>query len=175
MNEKKLGFGLMRLPQLDPADAAKIDYDTLNVMVDKYLKAGFNYFDTAFPYHGGGNSEIAFRECVARRHPRDTYTLTDKLSFFVVQKAEELEDFFSGQLDRCGVEYFDYYLLHSMNKEYLELAEKIGAFDFVARKKAEGKIRHVGFSFHDTADVLNEILIRHPEMEYVQLQINYAD
>jgi len=175
MNKKKLGFGLMRLPQLDPADAAKIDYATFCKMADRYLEAGFNYFDTAFPYHGGGNSEIAFRECVAKRHPRDTYTLTDKLSFFVVQKAEELEDFFAGQLERCGVEYFDYYLLHSMNKDYLELAEKIGAFDFAARKKAEGKIRHIGFSFHDTADVLDEILTRHPEMEYVQLQINYAD
>ena len=175
MNLKKLGFGLMRLPLLDPVDTAKIDYDTLNVMADKYLEAGFNYFDTAFPYHGGGNSEIAFRECVAKRHPRESYTITDKLSFFVVQKAEELEDFFAGQLERCGVEYFDYYLLHSMNKDYLELAEKIGAFDFAARKKAEGKIRHVGFSFHDTADVLDEILTRHPEMEYVQLQLNYAD
>lgn len=175
MNPKKLGFGLMRLPQLDPADAAKIDYETLCKMADRYLEAGFNYFDTAFPYHGGGNSEIAFRECVAKRHPRDAYTLTDKLTFFVVQKAEELEDFFADQLERCGVEYFDYYLLHSMNKDYLELAERIGAFDFVQKKKAEGKIKHIGFSFHDTADVLDEFLTRHPDMEYVQLQINYAD
>ena len=175
MNTKKLGFGLMRLPLADPADATKVDYDTLCKMTDRYMEAGFNYFDTAFPYHGGGNSEIAFRECVAKRYPRDSYTLTDKLSFFVVQKAEELEGFFQAQLERCGVDYFDYYLLHSMNKEYLELAERIGAFEFVAQKKAEGKIRHVGFSYHDKADVLNEFLIRHPEMEYVQLQLNYAD
>lgn len=174
-NIKKLGFGLMRLPLTDPADAANVDFEILCKMVDSYLEAGFNYFDTAFPYHGGGNSEIAFRGCVAKRHPRDAYTLTDKLSFFVVQKAEELEGFFAGQLERCGVEYFDYYLLHSMNKEYLELAERIGAFEFAQKKKAEGKIKHVGFSFHDTADVLEEILTRHPEMEYVQLQINYAD
>lgn len=175
MNKKKLGFGLMRLPLLDPADTTKIDYAAMSAMVDRYMDAGFNYFDTAVPYHGGGNSEIAFRECVAKRYPRDTYTITDKLSFFIVQKAEELEDFFAGQLNRCGVEYFDYYLLHSMTKEYLELAERIGAFDFVQRKKAEGKIRHVGFSFHDKAGVLEEFLTRHPEMEYVQLQINYAD
>lgn len=175
MNEKRLGFGLMRLPLTDPADTAKIDYEQVKRMVDRYLKAGFNYFDTAAPYHNFGNSEIAFRECVAKRHPRDSYTLTDKLSFFIVQKAEKLEDFFAGQLERCGVEYFDYYLLHSMTKEYLELAEQIGAFDFVQRKKAEGKIRHVGFSFHDKADVLEEILKRHPEMEYVQLQLNYVD
>lgn len=107
MNTKKLGFGLMRLPLADPADATKVDYDTLCKMTDRYMEAGFNYFDTAFPYHGGGNSEIAFRECVAKRYPRDSYTLTDKLSFFVVQKAEELEGFFQAQLERCGVDYFD--------------------------------------------------------------------
>lgn len=175
MNKKKLGFGLMRLPLTDPTDVSKVDYDKLCKMVDRYMETGFNYFDTAFPYHGGGNSETAFRECVAKRYPRDSYTITDKLSFFVVQKAEDMEGFFAGQLERCGVEYFDYYLLHSMNKDYLELAEKIGAFEFAARKKAEGKIKHVGFSFHDTAEVLDEILTRHPEMEYVQLQINYVD
>ena len=175
MNTKKLGFGLMRLPLADPSDVTKVDYDTLCKMVDLYMERGFNYFDTAVPYHGGGNSEIAFRECVAKRYPRDSYTLTDKLTFFIVQKAEELESFFQQQLERCGVEYFDYYLLHSMNKEYLELAEQIGAFNFVAKKKEEGKIRHIGFSFHDKADVLDEFLTRHPEMEYVQLQLNYAD
>lgn len=175
MNEKKLGFGLMRLPLLNPADTTKVDYETMSGMVDCYMNAGFNYFDTAVPYHGSGNSEIAFRECVVKRYPREAYTITDKLSFFIVQKAEELEDFFEGQLERCGVEYFDYYLLHSMNKDYLELAERIGAFDFVQRKKTEGKIKHIGFSFHDKADVLEELLTRHPEMEYVQLQINYAD
>ena len=175
MNTKKLGFGLMRLPLNDPADAAKVDYDTLCKMADRYMEAGFNYFDTANPYHGGGNSETAFRECIAKRYPRDSYTITNKLTFFIVQKAEELEPFFAGQLERCGVDYFDYYLLHSMNKDYLELAEKIGAFDFVQKKKAEGKIKHIGFSFHDTADVLEDFLTRHPEMEYVQLQLNYAD
>lgn len=175
MNKKKLGFGLMRLPLLDQMDAAKIDYEIMSAMVDRYMEAGFNYFDTAVPYHGGGNSELAFRECVVKRYPRESYTITDKLSFFIVQKTEELEDFFESQLERCGVEYFDYYLLHSMNKEYLELAERIRAFDFVQKKKEEGKIRHIGFSFHDKADVLEEFLTRHPEMEYVQLQLNYLD
>ncbi|MBC8546711.1 aldo/keto reductase [Clostridiaceae bacterium NSJ-31] len=175
MNPKKLGFGLMRLPLVNPADMTKVNYATLCQMVDRYMEEGFNYFDTANPYHGGGNSEIAFRECIAKRYPRNSYTITNKLSFFIVQKAEQLEDFFAGQLERCGVDYFDYYLLHSMNKDYLELAEKIGAFDFVQKKKAEGKIKHIGFSFHDTADVLEDFLTRHPEMEYVQLQLNYAD
>lgn len=175
MNTRKLGFGLMRLPLMDPADTTKIDYERVCRMVDKYLAAGFQYFDTAAPYHGGGHSEVAFRECVVKRFPRDAYTITDKLSFFIVNKAEELEDFFAGQLERCGVEYFDYYLFHAMNKERLELAERIGAFDFVEGKRAEGKVRHVGFSFHDTAEVLEEFLTRHPDMEYVQLQLNYAD
>lgn len=175
MNTKKLGFGLMRLPLTDPADTTKIDVERVCRMVDRYLEAGFNYFDTAVPYHGGGHSEIAFRECVAKRFPRDAYTITDKLSFFIVKKSEDLEDFFTGQLERCGVEYFDYYLFHAMNRERMELAERIGAFGFVERKRSEGRIRHVGFSFHDTADVLEEFLTRHPEMEYVQLQLNYAD
>lgn len=175
MTEKRLGFGLMRLPLTDPADTTKIDCDAVCKMVDRYLEAGFSYFDTAAPYHGFGNSERAFQTCVARRHPRDSYTLTDKLSFFIVQKAEELEDFFNGQLARCGVDYFDCYLLHAMDREYLKLAEKIDAFEFVQKKKSEGKIRHAGFSFHDKADVLEEILTRHPEMEVVQLQLNYAD
>lgn len=175
MNTKKLGFGLMRLPLYDTADTTKVDYETFCRMADRYMAAGFNYFDTATPYHGGGYSETAFRECVAKRFPRASYTLTDKLSFFIVKKKEELEGFFAEQLKRCGVDYFDYYLLHAMNKERLILAEQIDAFDFVVRKKAEGKIRHLGFSFHDTADVLEEILTRHPEMEYVQLQLNYVD
>ena len=175
MNRKKLGFGLMRLPLLDPNDTTKIDYNAFCTMADRYMDAGFSYFDTATPYHGGKHSEIAFRECVAKRYPRESFTITNKLSFFIVRKEEELEEFFESQLERCGVEYFDYYLLHAMNQEYLRIAEEIHAFEFVARKKAEGKIRHIGFSFHDSAEVLEEFLTRHPDMEYVQLQINYAD
>ncbi len=174
MNPEKLGFGLMRLPLLDPADSTSIDHKAVCRMADSFLEAGFTYFDTAAPYHNG-HSETAFRECVAKRYPRNAYTITNKLSLFMVQKAEELEGFFAGQLERCGVDYFDYYLLHAMNIDYLDLAEKIGAFDFAAQKKAEGKIKHVGFSFHSSAEVLDEILTKHPEMEYVQLQLNYID
>ncbi len=174
MNAKKLGFGLMRLPLLDTADTAKIDHETLNGMVDAFLKDGFTYFDTAAPYHNTC-SETAFRECVAKRYPRDAYTITDKLSLFMVSEADKLEGFFADQLARCGVDYFDYYLLHAMSRERVELAERIGAFDCVVEKKAQGKVRHIGFSFHDSADVLEELLTKHPEMEYVQLQINYID
>ncbi len=174
MDAKKLGFGLMRLPLLDASDTTKIDHETVNGMVDAFLDAGFTYFDTAAPYHGS-HSETAFRECVAKRYPREAYTVTDKLSLFMVSEADKIEGFFADQLTRCGVDYFDYYLLHAMNRERVELAERIGAFDFVAEKKAQGKIRHIGFSFHDSAEVLDEILTKYPWMEIVQLQLNYID
>ncbi len=171
---KKLAFGLMRLPLLDPRDTTSIDHEAVKKMVDRFMEAGFTHFDTAAPYHGKA-SEIAFRECVAKRYPRDAYTVTDKLSMFSMKSGEEIAPFFDGQLERCGVEYLDYYWLHSLGREEAEKAERFGAFDFILRKKAEGKVRHVGFSFHDTADVLDDILTRHPEMEFVQLQINYID
>ena len=174
MNSKKLGFGLMRLPLLDPNDTTKIDYNAFCTMADRYMDAGFSYFDTATPYHGGKHSKIAFRECVAKRYPRESFTITNKLSFFIVQKEEELEEFFESQLERCGVEYFDYYLLHAMNQEYLNIAEEIHAFEFVARKKAEGKIRHIGFSFHDDYEVFEEILTSRP-WDFCQIQYNYID
>lgn len=174
MDKKKLGFGLMRLPLIDENDVTSINNKILCKMVDKFLDMGFHYFDTAAPYHGKA-SELAFQECVAKRYPRNAYTITDKMTFFMVQKTEEMSEFFENQLKRCGVEYFDYYLLHAMNRKYFKLAEEIGAVDFIRQKKKEGKIRHIGFSFHSTADVLEEFLIKYPDMEYVQLQINYAD
>lgn len=174
MAEKKLGFGLMRLPLKNTNDTTSIDHEAVCKMADAFLKAGFTYFDTAQPYHEGA-SETAFRECVAKRYPREAYTITDKLSLFVLKKKEEIPGFFEDQLKNCGVDYFDYYLVHSLDKGGFAQAEEWGAFDFVSQKKAEGKIRHIGFSFHDKADVLEEILSKHPEMEYVQLQINYMD
>lgn len=172
--DKKLAFGLMRLPQTDPSDPTSIDDAQVCAMVDRFLGAGFTYFDTAAPYHGGA-SEEAFRRCVVERHPRDAYTVTDKLSLWMVERPEDLRPFFDAQLERLGVDYVDYYLLHAMDAARLERAEELGAFDVLAQLKADGLVRHVGFSFHDTADVLERILERHPEMEYVQLQLNYAD
>ena len=174
MDNNKLAFGVMRLPLLDPLDNAKIDMETAKKMVDKFMERGFTYFDTAAPYHSG-ESENVVRECLVKRYPRESYTLTDKLSLFMLKEPGELEGFLAGQLERCGVDYFDYYLLHAMSKERLEQAEAWGVFDFVAQKKAAGVLKHVGFSFHDKAEVLEEILTRHPEMEYVQLQLNYLD
>lgn len=172
--DKKLAFGLMRLPLLDPNDSASVNLEETRKLVDRFLAAGFTYFDTAAPYHSKA-SETAFRECVVKRYPRSAYTITDKLSLFNIEKAEEISPFFDAQMERCGVEYLDYYWLHALDKKLCRKAEELGAFDFVLQKKAEGKVRHVGFSFHDTADVLEDILTRHPEMEYVQLQLNYID
>lgn len=172
--DKKLAFGLMRLPLLDPADNTSIDMETVKQMVDVFMDAGFTYFDTAAPYHGS-HGEIAFRECVAKRYPRDAYTITDKLTLFMMKQASEMPGFFDAQLERCGVTYLDYYWLHALDHSSFQRAEEWGAFEFLAEKKAAGQVKHIGFSFHDTADVLDEILTKHPEMEYVQLQINYLD
>lgn len=171
---KKLAFGLMRLPLLDPADNTSIDLESVKKMADRFLAAGFTHFDTAAPYHGKA-SETALRECVVKRYPREAYTVTDKLSMFSMESPEELAPFFDAQLERTGLDYFDYYWLHALDKDACAKAERLGAFDFILQKKAEGKIRHVGFSFHDTADVLDDVLTRHPEMECVQLQLNYID
>ena len=171
---KKLGFGLMRLPQLDPDDYSSVDVEAVKRMADTFLKKGFTYFDTAAPYHGG-NSEVAFREAVAKRYPRSAYTITDKLSLFMIKKPGDMSGFFQAQLERLGVEYIDYYLLHGLGEPSYHQAEEFHAFEFVRKLKDEGKVKHIGLSFHDKAELLDEILTRHPEMEYVQLQLNYLD
>ncbi|MBQ3559706.1 MAG: aldo/keto reductase [Agathobacter sp.] len=171
---KKLAFGLMRLPQFDENDATSIDIERVKGMADAFIAEGFTYFDTAAPYHGK-HSEIAFREAVAKRYPREAYTVTDKLSLFMIEKAEDMQCFFDEQLERLGVDYIDIYLLHALGKESYAKAQAFQAFEFAVQKKAEGKVKHVGFSFHDSAEVLEQILTEHPEVEYVQLQINYLD
>lgn len=171
---KKLGFGAMRLPQIEADGQRIIDMETTKKMFDAYLAAGFTYFDTAYMYHGG-KSETTLRELVVKRYPRDAFTITDKLPLSNKPGADELEGIFNEQLARCGVDYFDYYWLHSVDRQNYEHAEKVGAFGFIQQKKAEGKTKHIGFSYHDTAELLDEILTAHPEVEYVQLQINYLD
>lgn len=171
---KKLAFGMMRLPLLNENDATSIDIERVKGMADAFLEKGFTYFDTAAPYHGK-HSEIAFREAVAKRYPREAYTVTDKLSLFMIEKAEDMQKFFDEQLERLGVEYIDIYLLHALGKDSYAKAQAFQAFEFAAQKKAEGKVKHVGFSFHDSAEVLEQILTEHPEVEYVQLQVNYLD
>lgn len=164
----KLGFGLMRLPRKDGV----IDIEQVSKMVDAYLDAGFCYFDTAYVYEG---SEEAARKALVERHPRESYLLADKFPIWDVNEPEDVEKLFNTSLERTGAGYFDFYLLHCLNKNRPELCEQYGVWDFILRKKAEGLIRHIGFSFHDTAEVLDRILTAHPETEFVQLQINYAD
>lgn len=171
---KKLGFGLMRLPQLNPDRYEEVDIETTIKMADSFMENGFTYFDTAAPYHRG-NSETAFREAVVKRYPRSSYTITDKLSLFMIQKKEEMQGFFDGQLERLGLDYIDYYWLHGLGEPTYRKAEEFQAFQFIQDLKAQGKVKHIGLSFHDKAALLDEILTNHPEMEYVQIQLNYLD
>jgi predicted aldo/keto reductase-like oxidoreductase len=171
---KKLGFGLMRLPLKNANDQSDIDIEQFKQMADLFISRGFTYFDTAYPYHNG-QSEIAFREAVAKRFPRTAYTITDKMPCWEVNESKDLERIFNEQLKKCGVDYFDYYWLHSMNRSYYENMQRNKGFEFIAQKKDEGKILHIGFSFHDDVSLLEQILTEHPEVEFVQLQINYMD
>lgn len=170
----KLGFGLMRLPLKDAGDMASIDIETVNAMVDAFLAQGFTYFDTAYMYHMG-KSEIAAREALVKRHPRDSFTLATKLPMMFLEKAEDQARIFDEQLTKCGVDYFDYYLLHNLSATHYPVAQRLHSFEFAAQKKAEGKARQIGFSYHDNAALLDEILTAHPEVDFVQLQLNYLD
>lgn len=171
---KKLGFGLMRLPSLDENDPGKIDMEQTCKMVDTFIEKGFTYFDTAYMYCNF-KSEIAAREALVKRHDRNSYTLASKLPIMFLKSKEDCERIFNEQLEKCGVEYFDYYLLHNLGIEHYKIAEKFDCFNFIVEKKKEGKIKNIGFSYHDNSELLDEILNKHPEMEFVQLQINYLD
>lgn len=171
---KKLGFGAMRLPLVNFADKASIDYDELNKMVDLFMQAGFCYFDTAYLYHDE-HSESALRKALVERYDRSSYVFADKMPTVIVKSADEYPMYFDRQLERTGVGYFDYYLMHNMGKDRYKKTEEFHGFDFAMRKKDEGKIKNFGFSFHDDAKLLDEILTTHPEVDFVQLQINYFD
>lgn len=171
--KKKLGFGCMRLPVVN-GNTEEIDDVCFCEMIDCYMKQGFMYFDTAYPYHNQ-KSEEAVRRCLVERYDRERFFLADKMPVWLVKEQADYQRIFHTQLARCGVEYFDFYLLHAMNAARVAEAEEKGGFDFVQRMKTEGRIRHIGFSFHDSAKVLEDILKKHPEMEFVQLQINYYD
>lgn len=171
---KKLGFSFMRLPVLDKNDRTDINYELVNKMVDIFIKRGFTYFDTARPYHNG-YSEIAVNKCLTSRYPRDSYFLTDKMSMGLVNKEEDLQRVFEDQLKVCGVEYFDNYLVHNMGEINYRKAQRLHIFEFVKQMKDEGKAKEIGLSFHDTPELLEEILETHPYVDYVQLQLNYID
>lgn len=174
MPAKKLGFGCMRLPLTDPEDFTKVDIAQVEKMVDTFLERGFTYFDTAYMYHEFLSEKIV-RKALVERHDRSAFTLATKLPTMFLKAEGDQERIFAEQLEKCGVEYFDYYLLHNLNVANYRKAEQFDSFGFAGRMKAEGRIRHVGFSFHDNAELLDEILTAHPETEFVQLQINYMD
>ncbi|MBQ4425817.1 MAG: aldo/keto reductase [Lachnospiraceae bacterium] len=167
-NRGKLGFGLMRLPKI----GEEFDDEQICRMVDAFLAAGYTYFDTAFVYLG---SEEATKRCLVDRYPRDAYTLASKVNVGVVKTAEEAKQQLEISLQRTGAGYFDYYLLHALMPDRYKKFEEYGLWDYIKEKKAEGVIRHIGFSFHATPEILEEVLSAHPEVEFVQLQINYAD
>jgi len=168
----KLGFGLMRLPTFEDGT---IDIEQLKQMVDEYMANGFYYFDTAYGYHNG-ESEKAAKVALVDRYPRESYMLATKLPAWAgPQTAEEAKQMLYTSLERTGAGYFDFYLLHNLGEYRTEAFEKFGIWDFLREKKKEGLIRHLGFSFHDSAEKLEELLNANPDMEFVQLQINYAD
>lgn len=171
---KKLGFGTMRLPLLDENNPESIDYDLFNKMVDDYMKEGFTYFDTAYPYHQE-KSEDAVKRCIVERYPRESFVLADKMPIIRVSSSDDYQKYFDEQLKRCGVSYFDYYLLHNMGIDRYEKTVRYGGFEFLSQLKSRGLAKKTGFSFHDTAEVLDKILTEHPEVDFVQLQINYLD
>ncbi len=164
----KLGFGLMRLPKV----TVRIDVKQTGAMVDKFLETGFTYFDTAYVYVG---SEAAAKKALVDRHPRDSYTLASKLNVMVAPTVKSAHKQFETSLQRTGAGYFDYYLLHALSSGNVGRYEKMGLWDFVKEQKEKGLIRHIGFSYHDGPELLDRLLTEHPEAEFVQLQINYAD
>lgn len=168
--KKNFGFGFMRLPM----KGEEVDYEELNQMVDTFLNQGFNYFDTAHGYVGT-KSEIAIRESLAKRHSRESFILTNKLTETYFKSEADIRPFFESQLKACGVSYFDFYLMHAQNKKNFQFFKECRAYETAFELKKEGKIRYVGLSFHDTAEVLDQILTEYPQVEVVQIQLNYID
>jgi predicted aldo/keto reductase-like oxidoreductase len=174
----KLGFGLMRLPMLNEA----INMAETQYMIDLFMENGFSYFDTAYVYMGGKSEETA-RSILVNRYPRDSFQLATKMPVWLLKKTSDMDRIFNEQLQRTGTGYFDFYLLHGLSSVVSDRfpssntakADEFGAWDFLKRIKQEGRAKHTGFSFHDSAEVLDRLLCEHPETEFVQLQINYAD
>lgn len=171
---KKLGFGLMRMPQLDAADPSKVDIEQVKQMVDMFMAKGFTYFDTAIMYNGFASQRVA-KEALVDRYPRESFTLATKLHNAFFETLEDRDKIFSQQLEQTGAVYFDYYLLHGIEAGSYPKYEQLDCFSWLLEKKAKRLVRHAGFSFHGGPELLDEILTKHPEMEFVQLQINYLD
>jgi len=168
---KKLGFGFMRLPMLENGE---IDVAHTTQMVDAFMEAGFTYFDTAHNYLDG-RSETVLKECLTSRYPRDSYILTNKLTYTFFEQTDQIAPLIDTQLEACGVEYFDYCLVHSVNAKNYVKHQNCNSFAELVKLKEQGKIRHIGFSFHDQPEFLEQVLTEHPEVEVVQIQFNYLD
>ncbi|WP_070043235.1 aldo/keto reductase [Robinsoniella peoriensis] len=174
MPKYPLGFGMMRLP-VDESDPNKVKYEEACEMVDTFLERGFTYFDTSFVYQNGHNEENV-REILVKRHKRDSFELATKLPSFLIKEKEKVLETFEQQLSNLGVDYFDYYLLHSIySTTYDSQIIPCGMFEFAAEMKKQGKIRNFGFSFHDKPELLDRVLTEHPETDFVQLVVNYYD
>ncbi len=171
---KKLGFGLMRLPLLDPNNDAAVDVEMVKRMVDQFMAQGFTYFDTAIMYNGGVSQRVA-RAALVDRYPREAFTLATKLHSAYFNSLEERDKVFNKQLEQTGAGYFDYYLIHGIEAGNYPKYEQFDCFNWLLEKKRQGLVRHAGFSFHDTPALLDSILTKYPELEFVQLQINYLD
>ena len=171
---KKLGFGLMRMPLLDPNDDASVDVEQVKQMVDLFLAKGFTYFDTAIMYNGFASQRVA-KEAIVDRYPRDSFTLATKLHSAFFDSFEDRDRVFQEQLEQTGAGYFDYYLIHGVEASNLPKYEQYDCFRWLLEKKAAGLVKHAGFSFHDTPELLDQILTKYPEMEFVQIQLNYLD
>ncbi|MBQ1906904.1 MAG: aldo/keto reductase [Firmicutes bacterium] len=170
----KLGFGFLRLKKLDGGGENDFDWNAINEQVDEFMSRGGYYFDTAYTYLNGF-SEYGIRECVVKRKPRGSVQICDKLPGYKCKSREDCGRFFEEQLERCGVDYFDVYMLHWLNARNYEKAERYGEFEFLRELKEKGLARRIGFSYHDSASLLDEILTAHPEVDLVQIQLNYLD
>lgn len=170
---KKMGFGLMRLPQTDKDKPETINQEQVNKMTELFLEKGYTYFDTAYPYHNG-KSEIALKEAL-KNHHRESYIVADKLPIFAITKEEEVEPIFKEQIERCGVEYFDYYLLHNISPFSEAGYIDVDSYKFLKQQKDAGKIKKLGFSSHGDAKYIEKYLQKYPDMDFIQLQINYLD
>jgi predicted aldo/keto reductase-like oxidoreductase len=171
---KELGFGLMRLPVIPGGEQKDIDFEQVQKMVDLFMERGFSYFDTAYLYHNG-YSESVIKKCLVGKYPRDSFQVVDKMPLWNIQGRDDYEKIFQTQLERTGLEYFDLYYLHGIGVGSLEVLDKTGGWDYLKSLKARGLAKHIGFSYHSPAEPLNKILDDHPEVEVVQLQINYVD
>ena len=177
---KNLGFGMMRLP-VKNGDPTDFDFEQLNQMVDAFLAAGYTYFDTSFVYHNG-KSEEATRKALVDRHPRDSFTVATKFPTFMEIPEEKIEETFQSQLDHLGVDFIDYYLLHNIQTVNYDgydgkggIVKTTHLFDHAKKWKEDGKIRHLGISFHSSAKLLDRVLTEHPEIEFVQIALNPID